>query len=251
MLQGITTLGYNHRLDRLTNIVKGNQEVVSMRTRKSTGNLRSLLRLNIAAGVIGATLAMQSTTPAYATSGDLFAYAAGRAHARINCPQTNIAKNKCTLTEALAHVPAGGPVLLATSGSVRSYYGNFAITTPGTSAASPIRIAPAGGATNPTLDGDASGRVKCPTAACNGAVVTIGSGVAASLKLLTITDGNNSGSGIGGGFENLGASHLQGVTITRCAANTGGAIAVGSGASLNASALTSSHGAPPCKVVAP
>src|SRR5271165_3572945 len=65
--------------------------------------------------------------PALAQSSDFFAYAGGKAVSPMSCPQTSAVSAECTLAQALALVPAGGSVLLATPGSAGYFYGNYMV----------------------------------------------------------------------------------------------------------------------------
>jgi outer membrane protein assembly factor BamB len=158
-----------------------------------------------------------------------YAYPDGAATSPSACPQTATAADECTLTQALGLIPAGGSVLLANNGP---YYGNFSVSTTGTSAAAPVTIAPASGVSAPVLNGDASGAVPCPTGACEGPVLTVNSGVFATVQSVEITGGDNKGTQGGGGIDDLGALSVTGVTIKDCTAQVGGAITVGNAASL-------------------
>jgi outer membrane protein assembly factor BamB len=190
-----------------------------------------------AVALAGATLGLGQVASAAASAGDFYAYAGGTARSPSSCPQTSTTADECTLARALALVPAGGSVLLATSGSTGTYYGNFAVPTAGTSPAAPVTIGPAPGVTAPVLNGDAAGTVPCPTGTCRGAVLTVGSGVVANLSSVTITGGDDT-TGNGGGIDDLGAVSLTGVTITGCQSANGGAVAIGNGASLTATSST-------------
>jgi hypothetical protein len=148
--------------------------------------------------------------------------------------------SQCSLTEALALAPAGSKVLLETAGDVSPYYGNFSLQTPSTSSL-PVTIAPAGGVADPTIDGDGSSAVPCPTSACDGAVLTVTSGVYAKLRSLTIQDGDNTSTGNGGGLDDAGTVSLSAVTITGTTATFGGGADVESGASLRVTKSTFSY----------
>ncbi len=135
--------------------------------------------------------------------------------------------------QALRRVRPGGTILLATAGRVVSYSGNFTVATPHTSARLPVTIKPAPRVRGPVLDGDGSDKVRCPMAACDGAVLTVRAGVVARIESITIRDGRNAiSSAGGGGINDLGTVSLVGVDITDCIAYVGGAVAVGTGAHL-------------------
>jgi outer membrane protein assembly factor BamB len=176
-----------------------------------------------------------------ATAPGAYAYADGAATSPTSCPQTTVASEQCTLTQALLNVTAGGDVLLATSGKSGPYYGNFAVRTAGTTAALPVTIEPAAGVTAPVINSDASGAVPCPTGACEGAPLTIAAGVFAQVQSLTITDGDDKDPNGGGGIEDFGTLGLTGATISDCQAQVGGAIAVGNGAALTVSDSDFTH----------
>jgi outer membrane protein assembly factor BamB len=169
-----------------------------------------------------------------ATAPAFYAYALGAAKAPQSCPQTTVAAQKCTLAEALALVPAGGDVLLATKPASATYYGNFTLATSKTSATAPVTIEPAAGIAGPVIDGDASAKAKCPTSTCKAAVLTVNAGVFTTLSGLTITDGNDASNDSGGGIRDLGTVTLTGVTISHAGAQNGGGVGLGRGASLQA-----------------
>lgn len=179
----------------------------------------------------GASAALGSVKAA-AAGRSFYAYAAGAAGSAGNCPKTAQRGRQCSLAEALSQVKPGGSVLLATSGKAGAYYGNFVIGTRHTSAGKPVTIKPAPGVHNPVINGDAAGKVRCPTKSCAGAVLTVSARVVASLRSLTITGGHNLGSRGGGGIDDMGAVSLTGVTITNCSAEVGGGVVVGNGARL-------------------
>jgi hypothetical protein len=159
---------------------------------------------------LGGSFLAPVASPASASVTKLYAYAYGRAFAPTSCPLTTTVSKECSLTVALAIAPSGSRVLLATPATTSPYYGNFTLPTS-------VTLAPAAGVVNPTLDGDATGVVDCPTTICNGPVVTVpatasSTPVVATLKALTIQDGDNTGGG-GGGIEVGGTLDLEGVTI--------------------------------------
>jgi outer membrane protein assembly factor BamB len=162
----------------------------------------------------------------------VYAYASGAAKSPSSCPSTSQRGRECTLTEALGLVTAGGTVLLATSGKAAKYVGNFVVGTSGTSAEAPVTIEPAPGVRAPALDGDAAGKVRCPTAACGGAVVTVDPNVFAQVAGVTITDADDKNVHGGGGVDDLGTATLTDLTISGCIAQIGGGAAVGAGAAL-------------------
>jgi hypothetical protein len=199
-------------------------------------SLRRSLTPAVAAGVLAAGL-IAGASPASATPATaLYAYAGGTASSPASCPLTTVVTAQCSLSEALGLVSAGGEVLLATAGANGPYYGNFVVSTPSTSASSPVTVAAAKGIAGPILDGDGSGAVTCPTASCDGAVVTVGAGVYANLKSLTIQDGDNLStdyaSDDGGGLDDGGTTHLTSVTVTNATAFLGGGAFAGNYASL-------------------
>lgn len=179
----------------------------------------------------GASAALGSVTAA-ASARSLYAYAAGAAGSPGNCPKTTALSRECSLTQALGRVSAGGSVLLATAGKAGTYYGNFVIGTSHTSAAKPVTIKPAPGVRNPVINGDAAGKVGCPTQTCDGAVLTVSARVVANLRSLTITGGHNLSRQGGGGIADMGSVHLTDVTIINCVAEVGGGVVVANGARL-------------------
>ncbi|HEV8065259.1 MAG TPA: PQQ-binding-like beta-propeller repeat protein [Acidimicrobiales bacterium] len=179
-----------------------------------------------------------TATKASASTPNYFAYPRGAAAAPSACPATVAAASECTLTQALALVPAGGKVLLA---SDSRFYGNFSVSTARTSSSDPVTIAPASGVTNPIIDGDESKAVTCPTTACDGAALTVAADVFVKLKSLTFDDADNTTTNGGGAIDDLGSATLVNVTITGCQAYNGGGVAVGNGASLTVAASSFSH----------
>ncbi len=173
-----------------------------------------------------------------AAAASLYAYPNGAAASPSSCPRTTAAGQECTLTAALGLVRAGGTVLLATSGKAGTYYGNFTIAAAHTSAKSPVTLEPAPGVSEPVINGDAAAKVGCPTSACDGAVVTVDPHVFARLVSVTITAGDNSSVGGGGGVADLGTASLTKVSITNCVAQVGGGVVVGKGAALTVTGST-------------
>ncbi|HEV8064540.1 MAG TPA: choice-of-anchor Q domain-containing protein, partial [Acidimicrobiales bacterium] len=168
----------------------------------------------------------------------LYAYALGTAKSPASCPATSVSAKQCTLAEALALAHAGGSVLLATSGKTDPYYGNFTVKASGTTAKLPVSIDPASGVAAPTINGDSSNKVLCPTASCEGSVLTVGAGVYADLRSVTITGGDDDEVHGGGGVDDLGSLTMTGDTISGCTGQVGGGVAVGKGANL---VVKSSH----------
>jgi outer membrane protein assembly factor BamB len=185
-----------------------------------------------------ATLVLPAASPALAGQGVQrsvtvdYAYAGGKAVSPRTCPRTTQAGQQCSLSDALRLVRPGGSVLLVTSGKSGTYYGNFAVRTAHTTASLPVTIKPATGVRTPLINGDASGKVRCPTGACGGAVLTVAAGVFAIVQWVKITGGVNKGAQGGGGVDDLGTATLAGVTISDCSAPVGGGAAVGNGARL-------------------
>jgi outer membrane protein assembly factor BamB len=187
--------------------------------------------------LIASGLAVAYAAPALAAT-NFYAYASGAATSPSSCPKSTSVIDECTLTQALTLVAAGDSVLLATPGSIASYYGNFSVATATTSSSSVVTIGPASGVSNPVIDGDASGAQLCPTKACDGAALTVDSGVHAALKSLTITDADSKNANGGGGINDLGTLSLTGVTISNSRAYNGGGVAIDIGASLTATGAT-------------
>ena len=195
-----------------------------------------------AAAFLGAAvLTTAGAAPVRAAVVAYFAYAGGAATAPTACPATTVVSSECSLAEALALVPTGGTVLLATPGSSAAYFGNFALQTAGTSPSAQVTIAPATGVSNPTIDGDASATVSCPTKSCTGPALTIAAGVYVTLRSLTIQDANNTTGNSGGCIADSGILNLLSATVTNCQAYNGGGVAVESGASLTTSRSTFSN----------
>ncbi|HWF80802.1 MAG TPA: PQQ-binding-like beta-propeller repeat protein [Streptosporangiaceae bacterium] len=187
----------------------------------------------------GESAALGSVVSA-ASARSLYAYAAGAARSPRSCPKTAQRGRECSLTQALSLVKPGGSVLLATGGKAGAYYGNFVIGTRHTSAGKPVTIRPAPGAGGPVINGDAAGKVRCPTTTCHGPVLTVRARVVANVRSVTITGGRNASRHGGGGIDDMGAVNLTGVTITNCSAEVGGGVVVAKGARLavNHSAFT-------------
>ena len=209
----------------------------------------AVLLTTAALGVAALTIPGAAASPALgsvavaASAKALYAYPGGTAKSPSICPRTTRAARHCTLSQALALVRAGGTVLLAAGGSRSAYYGNFTINTSHTSARAPVTIKPAPGVRGPVIDGDASGKVRCPTGACHGPILTVGSNVVARVQSITMTGADNLGVQGGGGVLDQGNVSLTGVTIRDCAALLGGAVAVAGGARLTVtkSAFTGDH----------
>lgn len=165
--------------------------------------------------------------PASASVTSLYAYANGGASSPASCPKTTKIAEQCSLSEALGLVAAGGTVALATPGSSGYYYGNFSLDTSGTSASAPVTIASA--AKGPTLDGN--GR---------GTVLSIASGVFATVDNVTIQEGDNA-AGNGGGIDDGGSVDLVDATVTHNSALDGGGVYVANDAALTATASNISN----------
>jgi outer membrane protein assembly factor BamB len=208
--------------------------VPRFRLRRSSRAAAGLLALAMLGPAITLPTAGQAlaSVAAAAPAQALYAYPAGAARSPVSCPRSSQRAHRCTLTQALALVRAGGTVLLAAGGSKDPYDGNFTVAAAGTTARAPVTIKPAAGVGKPVLDGDASGRVPCPTAACHGAVLTVDPHTFARVLSVTITGGDNKGVQGGGGLEDRGNVSLTHVTISACAALVGGGAAVDGGASL-------------------
>jgi predicted outer membrane repeat protein len=204
-------------------------------------NDRLRVRVAAVAVVLAAPAALLSSAPALAQSSDFYAYVGGAAVTPTACPQTPTVAQQCTLAQALALVPAGGTVLLATPGAAGSYFGDYTVATTGTSAAAPVTIAPADGVSSPTLDGDFSAGATCTTSTCAGPVLTVAAGVTADIQAVILSDANNTRSNAGGCVNDLGSLTLTGVTVTGCQAVNGGGAAVGPGASLTVTGSTFSN----------
>ncbi len=170
-----------------------------------------------------------------ASSTDAYAYAGGAAKSPSACPRTAKAARECTLAEALNRVGAGGSVLLATSGRAAKYVGNFTISTAHTSATAPVTVAAAPGVKTPVVDGDASGKVHCPTSECDGPVLTVEPQVFAIVRSISIEDGGATSTQAGGGIDDQGTVSVTGVSISGCLAQVGGGLVVAKGAAATVS----------------
>lgn len=210
---------------------------------RAYGRSRRLPGRRVAAPVLAAALAVATCTlpgasaalgsmKAAASARSLYAYAAGAARSPASCPKTAQRSRQCSLTQALSRVSPGGSVLLGTAGRAGTYYGNFVIGTRHTSAARPVTVRPAPGVHNPVINGDASGKVRCPTRTCHDSVLTVTGSVFANLRSLTITGGHNLARHGGGGIDDGGAVDLIRVRITNCSALVGGGVVVAKGARL-------------------
>lgn len=140
-------------------------------------------------------------SPAPATK--LYAYARGAAAAPTGCPTTTTASDQCTLAEALSLAGAGTTVMLATPGRSGRYVGNWVVSTRGTTSSAPVTIEPAPGVSGPILDGNKGEVTGCGTPACDGPVLTIGTGVHFDLNGVTVQNADNTGQGLGGAIENV------------------------------------------------
>lgn len=206
------------------------------RVRRSPGYRIAAPLVTVALAVATMTLPGPSAAlggvKAAAAAQRLYAYANGAAGSSGSCPKTTQRGRQCSLAQALARVKPGGSVLLATGGKAGTYYGNFVIGTRRTSASKPVTIKPAPGVRNPVVNGDAAGKVRCPTRACNGSILTVAPRVVADLQAFTITGGRSAGSQGGGGIDDQGSVSLTRATITNCSAEVGGGVAVAKGARL-------------------
>jgi len=153
------------------------------------------------------------------------------APAAIGAGDCSSAADACLLATALSEAAPGYTVYLVqpgTEGTPGSYYiGNWSVGTPGTSAGAQVTIAPVPGlASAPILDGDGTNAGTCETGSCDGPVLSIGSGVYATVQGVTIQDADNTATLFGGGIANLGGGTLTvtGSTFTGNQAGEGGAI---------------------------
>ncbi|HXZ83656.1 MAG TPA: Ig-like domain-containing protein [Acidimicrobiales bacterium] len=173
--------------------------------------------------------------PAAAAPATWYAYPSGTSSSTTSCPETAVTTSECSLTQALSDALAGDTVALATSGiegNTSTYYiGNFTVSL-GTSA-SPLTIEAASGVTDPILDGNNGSSNGCSTTSCDGSVLSIGSGVYATIESITIQHANNMATNIGGVLSN-GNATLTDDTFSGDNAQFGGGIYVNSGtATLN------------------
>ena len=180
----------------------------------------------LALSFVGSTLSLVETASSASAAGikTLYAYAGGGAISPASCPSTTTAAKKCTLAEALSNSTAGSTIALATPGTKGHYVGNWTISTPAYSASAPVKIEPVPGVANPTLDGNHGKPTNCQTKTCNGAVLTVASGVHVDLGGVTIQDAANTGHG--GAIDNArgGTVRISASTFTGNAASDGGAI---------------------------
>ncbi|MGD0394055.1 MAG: Ig-like domain repeat protein [Acidimicrobiales bacterium] len=202
------------------------------RDRLGFGQRPVLSALVLTIGFLGA-LGSFDAPPAGAAASTWYAYPSGTSMSSSSCPQTSTSADQCSLTQALADATAGDTVALAvsgTNGTTSSYYvGNFSISTAGTSASSPITVAPAAGVNDPIIDGDDNpGFETCPTTTCDGPVLTVPSGTYVDISGVTIQNGYNTSSGEGGGIDSTGDLTVADSTFSgNSAESDGGAIASG------------------------
>jgi hypothetical protein len=172
-------------------------------------------------GGLAVTAAPAAASPVVSTL-----YAASTAQGAADCSSV---ANACDLATALNDAIAGTTVLLVTAGvegTSSSYYvGNWTVDPSGTTALSQVTVEPYAGVVGPILDGNGGQSAGCPTTSCAGSVLTIGSGVFATVTGVTIQDGDNT-SGNGGGIENDGTLALTDSTVSQ---NTTGAGSSGGG----------------------
>ncbi|MGH9122721.1 MAG: choice-of-anchor Q domain-containing protein, partial [Acidimicrobiales bacterium] len=136
----------------------------------------------------------------------------------------------CTLASALGLVGASDNILLTTPGATAHYVGNWTVSTPATTPATPLTIEPEPGVTNPILDGNKGSSTGCTTTVCNGSILKLSAGVSLSVENLTIENADNTTTGHGGGIDSGdgvtgGTLVVSGVTFSsNTASNDGGAI---------------------------
>jgi hypothetical protein len=126
--------------------------------------------------------------------------------------------NACSLTTALSDVTPGGTIELVTPGSSAHYIGTFTLST-GTSAL-PVTIQPASGISDPILDGNNGSATGCPTVTCVGSVLTVTSGVFATISGLSIEGGLTAAGANGGGVDNAGTVTLTNDVVSQNATST-------------------------------
>jgi hypothetical protein len=126
-------------------------------------------------------------------------------------------------------------VALATPGTTAHYVGNWTLSTSGTSSSEPVTIQPAPGITNLTLDGNDGNATGCQTSACDESVLTVESGVYASLAGVTVQGANADNVAAeycdGGAIANYGALTATASTFSANTANGGGGTRTTTGAS--------------------
>ncbi|MGD0220669.1 MAG: InlB B-repeat-containing protein, partial [Acidimicrobiales bacterium] len=177
-------------------------------------------------GVLVAGVSLLGAVPATAAGTTWYAYPSGTSTSTTSCPETGTPSSECSLTLALSDAAAGDTVALATTGDESNtatwYVGNFTVST-GTSV-SPVTIEAASGVTDPILDGNGGSASDCPTTACNGPVLSIGSGVYATFEGITVQDADNSSATNGGGIYNNGTATLTDDTFSGDSATYGGGV---------------------------
>ena len=185
---------------------------------------RAVFQVTAAAGasVLAAGMTVAGAGPAAATPAVL--YAAPTATGAGDCSD---AADACTLSTALAQVTAGETIELVTPGGTAHYVGNWSVGTAGTSAGAPVTIEAA-----PVLDGNDGSATGCstPSAPCDGPVLTVPGGEFVALSGLTIADGDNTSTFVGGGLDNAGTVTITGSTFSgNIGGDYGGAIDSGDG----------------------
>jgi hypothetical protein len=131
-----------------------------------------------------------------------FAYAGATGAGLTSCPQTPLPAEECSLGLALSLAGPGDTVALATPGSVLPYVGNWDISTAGTTPAEPLTVEPAPGVSGPALDGNNGSATGCQTAACDGPVLAVLAAATLVLEGVTIENGRNDLTGLGGAIAN-------------------------------------------------
>ena len=197
----------------------------NMPWRTSTALIATFLTVAMSVQLMSASPAAAATT--------LYAYATSTTTGLGSCPQTSTASQQCTLAEALSLVAAGGTVALASPGATSHYFGNWPLSTSGTSSSEPVTIEPASGVANPTLDGNNGSSTGCQTSSCAGTVLVVGSGVYAAIEGITVQDADATTTTDGGGIRNSGTLTVSGSTLS---GNKGSPVA--GGAIYNSGTLT-------------
>ncbi|MGH9122196.1 MAG: hypothetical protein ACRDYC_09675, partial [Acidimicrobiales bacterium] len=175
---------------------------------------------------VGGFLPLLGPGAAAASGADLYAAATGGTGTACTMAVS------CTLATALSVAGAGDDILLTTQGSTAHYVGNWTVSTPGTTPATPLTIEPEPGVANPILDGNKGSSTRCTTNSCNGSILALSAGVSLSVENLTIEDadatarvGDDGGGGIDTGDSFVGGTVVvTGVTFSSNTAANGGAI---------------------------
>jgi predicted outer membrane repeat protein len=154
----------------------------------------------------------------------LYAYAGATGAGLPSCPPTSDKARRCDLGEAVSSALPGDIVALAGPGKDPRYTGNWTISTPLTTAQSPITIEPAPGTGRPVLDGNDGRRRGCTTTLCDGPVLQVGYREYLVIRGVSVQDAANLVTGQGGAIDNLGGTvAIDGSSFSHDDAAMGGA----------------------------